>query len=154
MLGFQISRQCWIVALLFATPQLPVLAAQQSAQPQLKNSTRKIRVQPSEQAQRIGTAVLWQPDLETALAKSRETGKPVFWYVPTINGTFMDRKPEIDRYMLAGPFSWPHVIEDLNQRFVPLRQPPTERQQAKYDCLLYTSPSPRDATLSRMPSSA
>ena len=23
-----------------------------------------------------------------------------------------------------------------------------------YDCLLYTSPSPRDATLSRMPSSA
>ena len=26
--------------------------------------------------------------------------------------------------------------------------------QAKYICLLYTSPSPRDATLSRMPSSA
>ena len=25
---------------------------------------------------------------------------------------------------------------------------------AYYDCLLYTSPSPRDATLSRMPSSA
>ena len=25
---------------------------------------------------------------------------------------------------------------------------------SKYDCLLYTSPSPRDATLSRMPSSA
>ena len=24
----------------------------------------------------------------------------------------------------------------------------------KYDCLLYTSPSPRDATLARMPSSA
>ena len=27
-------------------------------------------------------------------------------------------------------------------------------RQAKYICLLYTSPSPRDATLSRMPSSA
>ena len=26
--------------------------------------------------------------------------------------------------------------------------------QMKYPCLLYTSPSPRDATLSRMPSSA
>ena len=26
--------------------------------------------------------------------------------------------------------------------------------EALYDCLLYTSPSPRDATLSRMPSSA
>ena len=29
----------------------------------------------------------------------------------------------------------------------------SERKQS-YDCLLYTSPSPRDATLSRMPSSA
>ena len=30
-----------------------------------------------------------------------------------------------------------------------------ERHIAQYnDCLLYTSPSPRDATLSRMPSSA
>ena len=28
------------------------------------------------------------------------------------------------------------------------------RQQAQFHCLLYTSPSPRDATLSRMPSSA
>ena len=29
-----------------------------------------------------------------------------------------------------------------------------KRQELKEDCLLYTSPSPRDATLSRMPSSA
>ena len=33
--------------------------------------------------------------------------------------------------------------------------PPTEGAFGKYlRCLLYTSPSPRDATLSRMPSSA
>ena len=32
--------------------------------------------------------------------------------------------------------------------------PPTKKGQADYTCLLYTSPSPRDATLSRMPSSA
>ena len=30
----------------------------------------------------------------------------------------------------------------------------TGGKAAVYDCLLYTSPSPRDATLSRMPSSA
>ena len=30
----------------------------------------------------------------------------------------------------------------------------TERQELRSICLLYTSPSPRDATLSRMPSSA
>ena len=29
-----------------------------------------------------------------------------------------------------------------------------EDQEYEYTCLLYTSPSPRDATLSRMPSSA
>ena len=29
-----------------------------------------------------------------------------------------------------------------------------EEHTPDYDCLLYTSPSPRDATLSRMPSSA
>ena len=28
------------------------------------------------------------------------------------------------------------------------------KENAEYHCLLYTSPSPRDATLSRMPSSA
>ena len=31
---------------------------------------------------------------------------------------------------------------------------PRRREQLARDCLLYTSPSPRDATLSRMPSSA
>ena len=30
----------------------------------------------------------------------------------------------------------------------------TRKVQLSYSCLLYTSPSPRDATLSRMPSSA
>ena len=33
----------------------------------------------------------------------------------------MDRKAEVDRYMLAGPFSWPGVVDLLNERFVPVR---------------------------------
>ena len=36
----------------------------------------------------------------------------------------------------------------------PSRFRPTHRRSAAASCLLYTSPSPRDATLSRMPSSA
>ena len=32
--------------------------------------------------------------------------------------------------------------------------PSAEEDEGSDDCLLYTSPSPRDATLSRMPSSA
>ena len=38
-----------------------------------------------------------------------------------------------------------NMIKELNDNFVHVHQLP---------CLLYTSPSPRDATLSRMPSSA
>ena len=35
-----------------------------------------------------------------------------------------------------------------------LKSGATEQLQGAFGCLLYTSPSPRDATLSRMPSSA
>ncbi len=56
------------------------------------NSTQKIRAQPGPQAARIGSAVNWVADFETAMRKSQETGKPVFWYVPTLRGSFMDRK--------------------------------------------------------------
>lgn len=86
-----------------------------------KNSTRKIRTQPSATAARAGEHVQWMTDIDAAIAKSKETGKPVFWYVPTIRGSFMDRKIEIDRYMMAGPFSWPRMIERLNEHFVPVK---------------------------------
>ena len=44
-------------------------------------------------------------------------------------------------------------LKNRNGRMYPLKT--LAREVAKYDdCLLYTSPSPRDATLSRMPSSA
>ena len=41
----------------------------------------------------------------------------------------------------------------VRQHFAPFKLA-TAGNQALYTCLLYTSPSPRDATLSRMPSSA
>ncbi len=86
-----------------------------------KNSTKKIRAEPSATAARAGEHVQWMTDIDAAIAKSKETGKPVFWYVPTIRGSFMDRKIEIDRYMMAGPFSWPRMIERLNEHFVPVK---------------------------------
>ena len=88
-----------MLACLSGVPQS--FAQVQSAQ---QNSTRKIRVTPNAQSRRIGSAIKWQPDFEAAVAKSNQTGKPIFWYVPTLRGSFMDRKNEIDRYMLAGPF--------------------------------------------------
>src|SRR5690606_11003531 len=90
----------------------------------LQNSTRKIRVLPSKIAGRIGSAVRWRDSLEAALEESRTSGKPIFWYVATVPGTFTDRKTELDRYMLAGPFSWPKIIEVLNESYIPLRVTP------------------------------
>ena len=87
-----------------------------------QNSTRKIRAKPSAAAARAGSAVNWREDLDSAIAEAKKTGRPVFWYVPTLRGSPMDRKPEIDRYMMAGPFSWPRVIARLNERFIPVRQ--------------------------------
>ena len=55
----------------------------------------------------------------------------------------------------------PHVtqefiasLESQLTRVTPKLKFVAQEYQLHYDCLLYTSPSPRDATLSRMPSSA
>ncbi len=107
------------------------LAAQQSkGDPWAGNSTAKLRKPPSPEAARAGTAVAWRTDLATALADARSSGRPVFWYVPTVPGSPMDRRPEIDRRMLAGPFSWPETIAILNTEFVPLRLVP-RRDEAR-----------------------
>ena len=46
-------------------------------------------------------------------------------------------------------------LDDIGFEFDSLRQSfNLKRDDIFYSCLLYTSPSPRDATLSRMPSSA
>ncbi len=97
----------------------------------------KIRVKPSAIAAKIGTGVKWEPSWDAALEKSKATGKPIFWYVATVPGTFMDRKNEIDRYMLAGPFSWPAIVDRLNADFVPVRCKPTKDQAESFDLKPY-----------------
>ena len=86
-----------------------------------QNSTKKVRKAPGELASKAGTAVPWRDDVDAALAESKKTGKPVFWYVPEVRRSKMDRKPEIDRYMMGGPFSWPSTIALLTEHFVPVR---------------------------------
>ena len=94
------------------------LAPQTGAQ----NSRRKIRRPPGEVAARAGAAVQWRQGVEAALAESAKSGKPVFWYVPSVERSPMDRKPEIDRYLMGGPFSWPLAVELLNRHYVPVRE--------------------------------
>ena len=130
------QRQCklvnhfvWAVLLLLLLPKA-MLA-------QTGNSTKKIRVTPNQASEKIGSAIDWQLDFETAIAKSKQTGKPLFWYVPTLPDTFMDRKIELHRYMLAGPFSWPAVIEALNENAICLKAVPTRQQQKQFELQRY-----------------
>jgi hypothetical protein len=102
-----------------------------------KNSTKKFRVRPNQLSLKAGTAIDWKADYQTALAASKQTGKPIFWYVPSVEGTFMDRKPEIDRYMLSGPFSWPAIIQLVNEQFTPLKMVPQAGEATKYKIEVY-----------------
>lgn len=100
-----------------------------------QNSTKKIRRAPGEVAARVGSAVPWRPDVATALAEAKASGKLVFWYVPAVARSPMDRKPEIDRYLRGGPFSWPSTIELLRTHFVPVAEVPKGALQEKYELL-------------------
>lgn len=86
-----------------------------------QNSTRKLRATPSATAARAGSAVQWREDPAAALAEAQQKSLPVFWYIPTVQGSPMDRKDVIDRYLMAGPFSWPAIVRLLNERTIPLR---------------------------------
>ncbi|MCB9885017.1 MAG: hypothetical protein H6838_05965 [Planctomycetes bacterium] len=97
-----------------------------------QNSTRKLRREPGEVAGRVGSAVPWAETVQAALASSKESGKPVFWYVPSVAGSPMDRKPEIDRYLRGGPFSWPSTIALLQTRFVCVDEVPRGELQARF----------------------
>lgn len=114
---------------------LGLLVAQSVQDLPAQNSTRKLRAAPSALAARVGEAMPWQPDLATALAVAQRTGKRVLWYVPTVAGSPMDRKAEIDRYLRGGPFSWPPTVAWLGEHFVPVAEVPKGALQQRYGLL-------------------
>jgi len=97
-----------------------------------QNSTKKIRNPLGELAARAGSAVPWRTDVAAALAEAKTNGKLVFWYVPSVARSPMDRKPEIDRYLRGGPFSWPSTIALLSNHFVPVAEVARGELQTKY----------------------
>jgi hypothetical protein len=74
-------------------------------------------------AAKCGTEIPWLDSLTEAQKQSKATGKPVAWWVTFIEGSPMDRKLVLQKYMLSGPFMMPGVIEILSRDFVPLRLP-------------------------------
>ncbi len=72
-------------------------------------------------AARCGTEIPWTLTLAEAQAQARRTGRPICWWIPTLEGSPMDRKRVVENYMLAGPWMMPRVIDLLRDRYVPLR---------------------------------
>jgi hypothetical protein len=126
-----------LVALVGLSLWVSSLSIAYSQQQAVENSTDKNRAVPNELASKVGSAIRWESDYSAALAKAKQSGKPIFWYVPSIPGTFMDRKEEVDRYMLAGPFSWPTIINLINQNCVPLRTIPNRALQKQFELQVY-----------------
>lgn len=102
-----------------------------------KNSTEKRRIAPDSIASKAGSLIRWETDIEVAFKKSVASGKPVFWYVPRLPDTFMERVKSLDVYMKAGPFSWPQIIEPINRSFIPLAAVPDEGSQRRFNLKKY-----------------
>lgn len=71
-------------------------------------------------AARCGLEIPWVRSLEEAQRRSRETGRPIAWWIPTLEGSPMDRKKVIEKYLRTGPLMMPVVVELMSQVFVPL----------------------------------
>ena len=102
-----------------------------------KNSMEKRRVAPNTIASKAGSQIRWETDINVAFEKSTASGKPVFWYVPRLPNTFMDRVKSLDVYMKAGPFSWPQIIGPINRNFIPLAAVPDRDSQACFNLQKY-----------------
>lgn len=102
-----------------------ILAPDASAQ-------RKRRPRPTEQTLACGSEIPWVATLEEALATAKTEKRPVLWYVPTVRGSRMDRKPEIDHYMMSGPYSDPDVASVITRKFVPVKLVARGEAQNKY----------------------
>ncbi|HMS15628.1 MAG TPA: hypothetical protein PKA37_02235 [Planctomycetota bacterium] len=94
---------------------------------------KKIRETPSEKTLACGTRIQWRASVADALREAAEADRPVFWYVPTVKGSKMDRKDVIHHYMRSGPFQDADVEALINARFIPVQEIPAGDLQKQYD---------------------
>src|SRR5882672_5313043 len=74
-------------------------------------------------AAKCGSEIPWLDSITEAQTASKAGGRPIAWFVPRIEGSPMDRKLVLEKYMLCGPFMMPGVVDLLSKDFVPLRMP-------------------------------
>src|SRR5689334_11171478 len=74
-------------------------------------------------AAKCGSEIPWVESLTDAQKASKDTGKPIAWWVSRVESSPMDRKTVLEKYMLSGPFMMPGVVELMSKDFIPLRLP-------------------------------
>ena len=117
-------------------------------------STQAAAAQRLEDASNVADALAWRPDALRALRAAQRAGR-VYRGAPLVlvrhdllGLSTVDGSGDV----LAG---WRGVVRTVLPRAdVAFCRGALDVADELLDCLLYTSPSPRDATLSRMPSSA
>ena len=80
-------------------------------------------------------------------AEAVEDSDTVFINSPMVGTLYARPKPEAELFVKVGDIVEPNTVVCIVEAMKTFNELPA-------GCLLYTSPSPRDATLSRMPSSA
>ena len=144
----------WPTALIQAYYKLPTTLDQETIETLIKTDKELVQKQNVEKA-RLGIVAL--------LGRNRDATSAEYLR------KLWEQEPDRRSHIAIGlaqhptPESWPHlvsslpVLDDLSsievmERLTEINLRP--KTPHFYHCLLYTSPSPRDATLSRMPSSA
>ena len=95
-----------------------------------------------------------QPDINGMSAKMMKRRKPINTdYLLPIE-PITDTQRRVFEAYAEGKCIYSYGVAGTGKTFVPLYLALKEVLDEDSPCLLYTSPSPRDATLSRMPSSA
>lgn len=79
--------------------------------------------QESDPVRRCGSEIPWKRSIEEASVEARTSGRPILWYVPTVDGTAMDRKDVVEDCMRCGPWMMRDVVSIVTRRFIPVQAP-------------------------------
>ena len=95
---------------------------------------QKIRPKPTDLTLACGTGIQWAHNAESAFETARSQNRLVFWFIPTVPGSRMDRKDVIRHYMMSGLFQDGDIEALLNAQFVSLyvMDPKARRERARY----------------------
>jgi hypothetical protein len=75
----------------------------------------------TEYKSRCGSEIAWIESIDVAKAKASAENKPIFWFIPSADGSRMDRLQELYWYMMSGAFMDPALVSTINKSFIPLR---------------------------------